>query len=257
MSAVSISRSTLFDFTIVKCSVKTYGTMEPEITDTAAVKSLAKEEFMINYSITLNALELDTGTYFLGCEYPLPRSTDKIIWTDFKTVKVCNEVGSEIAEVAEVYFQNNVGQDIENYDFYLNRGRVTHSPDGLFYIRAECSFNAMPNGGGEVDYAIATITKGIFYLVPPWWAEEETYEIDPKSEEFNYDEYLRSPVWKTTRRHVMERDGYQCICGNNATLVHHKTYKNIGREKLSELVSLCHRCHDHVHKHLFNKTTPN
>ena len=34
-----------------------------------------------------------------------------------------------------------------------------------------------------------------------------------------------------------------CVCGKEATEVHHLTYDNFGQEKMDDLVSLCHKCH--------------
>ena len=63
----------------------------------------------------------------------------------------------------------------------------------------------------------------------------------------NYGKYLDSPAWSNLRKHILERDGYLCICGRKATEVHHKTYERTGKEYLSDLVSLCELCHRLVH----------
>ena len=63
-----------------------------------------------------------------------------------------------------------------------------------------------------------------------------------------YENYLKSPAWKVKRDAVKQRDGGQCVCGTQATEVHHKTYDNIGKEPLSDLVALCKECHERVHK---------
>lgn len=64
----------------------------------------------------------------------------------------------------------------------------------------------------------------------------------------DYKEYINSPAWKVKKMKVLERDGRLCVCGDEATDVHHKTYTNIGKEPLSDLVSLCKHCHDGYHK---------
>ena len=61
-------------------------------------------------------------------------------------------------------------------------------------------------------------------------------------------EYLDSPAWEMKRNAIMKRDGYQCVCGAKATEVHHKTYDNIGKELLSDLVFLCKVCHERAHR---------
>ena len=64
----------------------------------------------------------------------------------------------------------------------------------------------------------------------------------------NYQKYLKSKAWSETREKFFEQVGRQCICGNPATQVHHKTYDNIGKENLlTDLAGLCHLCHRGVH----------
>lgn len=63
-----------------------------------------------------------------------------------------------------------------------------------------------------------------------------------------YAEYLKSDHWKTTRRLALEHYGNKCDeCGTTEKLeVHHKTYKNIGKENLSDLRILCRKHHEEV-----------
>ena len=72
--------------------------------------------------------------------------------------------------------------------------------------------------------------------------------LDPDNNCGTYKEYLDSPAWEMKRDKVRERDGDQCVCGAQATEVHHKTYNNIGKEPLSDLVALCQECHQREHK---------
>jgi 5-methylcytosine-specific restriction endonuclease McrA len=62
-------------------------------------------------------------------------------------------------------------------------------------------------------------------------------------------EYLQSDAWQRKRALVMKRDGYRCVhCGMPATQVHHKRYaKNIGREPIIWLESVCKPCHESKH----------
>ena len=62
--------------------------------------------------------------------------------------------------------------------------------------------------------------------------------------------YLKSNAWKRKRYVVLKRDNWRCVyCGARATQVHHKKYakKNIGREPIKWLVSVCKPCHDSLH----------
>src|SRR5689334_4847946 len=59
-------------------------------------------------------------------------------------------------------------------------------------------------------------------------------------------EYLKSDDWQRKRAVVLKRDKHRCVyCGTRASQVHHKRYapRNIGREPIEWLVSVCEGCH--------------
>jgi len=62
---------------------------------------------------------------------------------------------------------------------------------------------------------------------------------------YYHEDYLQSEAWKRKRALVLKRDGWKCdFCGAKATDVHHKRYaRQIGREPIDWLVSVCPRCH--------------
>ena len=66
----------------------------------------------------------------------------------------------------------------------------------------------------------------------------------------DYRKYLNSGTWKATREKAIKKSHALCtICGaSKKIVVHHKTYKRIGRERLPDLQVLCHVCH--VNKHI-------
>ncbi|WP_350101702.1 HNH endonuclease [Fulvivirga sp.] len=62
--------------------------------------------------------------------------------------------------------------------------------------------------------------------------------------------YLQSDDWKRKRYVVLKRDNWTCVyCGSKATQVHHKKYakRNIGKEPIKWLVSVCDSCHEKLH----------
>lgn len=63
-------------------------------------------------------------------------------------------------------------------------------------------------------------------------------------------DYLKSEAWQRKRYLVLKRDNWRCVyCGARATQVHHLKYaKNIGREPIDWLVSICDECHKTKHK---------
>jgi 5-methylcytosine-specific restriction endonuclease McrA len=63
--------------------------------------------------------------------------------------------------------------------------------------------------------------------------------------------YLKSEEWQRKRYVVLKRDNWTCVyCGELATQVHHKRYakKNIGKEPIEWLVSICDTCHNNLHQ---------
>ncbi len=68
--------------------------------------------------------------------------------------------------------------------------------------------------------------------------------------DYYINEYLKSEEWKRKRYIVLKRDNWRCVyCGAPATQVHHLKYakRNIGKEPIEWLVSVCKSCHDAQH----------
>lgn len=76
------------------------------------------------------------------------------------------------------------------------------------------------------------------------------YKKRKKRRDYYRNDYLKSDEWERKRYVVLKRDNWRCAyCGAKATQVHHKRYakKNIGREPIKWLVSVCKSCHDAQH----------
>lgn len=65
----------------------------------------------------------------------------------------------------------------------------------------------------------------------------------------NYHDYLRSAKWKEFREKALDFYGNECgLCGSRYNLeVHHKTYINIFKEQLPDVMLLCQQCHYNHH----------
>jgi 5-methylcytosine-specific restriction endonuclease McrA len=65
----------------------------------------------------------------------------------------------------------------------------------------------------------------------------------------NYQAYLNSDRWKAKRLKVLSRDKFKCQkCKKaQATQVHHLTYERIFNERMTDLMSVCARCHREIH----------
>jgi 5-methylcytosine-specific restriction enzyme A len=71
------------------------------------------------------------------------------------------------------------------------------------------------------------------------------------------DGYLGRRTWGTAKRRVSARDGKCVRCGSEGTDVHHRkprgqggSYDPLTAFGFANLVFLCRKCHDHVHRHV-------
>ena len=72
--------------------------------------------------------------------------------------------------------------------------------------------------------------------MPGWYLKKGNAE---------YDRYIHSSAWRKKADERLELDHHICcVCSREATEVHHLTYDNFRQERMEDLVSLCHRCHE-------------
>ncbi len=67
-----------------------------------------------------------------------------------------------------------------------------------------------------------------------------------------YDDYLQTRHWRRRRDRALWLAGDRCErCGGRRLLdVHHRSYARLGCEDDTDLIVLCHPCHDHTHEEL-------
>jgi 5-methylcytosine-specific restriction endonuclease McrA len=98
----------------------------------------------------------------------------------------------------------------------------------------------------EYQILLLVIITIIFFAFKRW-----LFNVRRKQRrDFYRNEYLKSDGWKRKRYVVLKRDNWRCVyCGAPATQVHHKRYakKNIGKEPIEWLVSICNNCHNSKH----------
>ena len=64
-----------------------------------------------------------------------------------------------------------------------------------------------------------------------------------------FNTYYDSDEWENTRTRMLKRDDAECqSCGETAECVHHITYERLGEENDLDLISLCDKCHEEVHR---------
>jgi len=90
------------------------------------------------------------------------------------------------------------------------------------------------------------IIFGVLIVLSRWlsWKRWE------RRRDYYRNEYLKSNEWRRKRYVALKRDNWRCVyCGAPATQVHHKKYakRNIGKEPIDWLVSVCNTCHNSLH----------
>jgi 5-methylcytosine-specific restriction endonuclease McrA len=93
---------------------------------------------------------------------------------------------------------------------------------------------------------IIGVLPGLKIVLDQWTREKSRQQ----RRTYYRDSYLKSDDWKRKRWLVLNRDDHRCAyCGGRATQVHHKKYarRNIGREPIEWLVSICNTCHRKQH----------
>ncbi len=160
--------------------------------------------------------------YYLGCEYQ--ESTTRYV----QTLRRC--FCFNIGECTQVYkfrdrFIDNVVFEILEKALIVNSRLVIKGYISPHYIKL--AYKSILTHFGFVGTEPAI----------------DYYEI--KGDGW-YEAYLSSEQWKQKRLLILQRDGYKCIaCGTTRRLaVHHKVYDRVGNELLSDLITLCKRCHN-------------
>ena len=96
----------------------------------------------------------------------------------------------------------------------------------------------------HLNFILIHIFRTLLGMFGTIFSSRWTEGITPKA----YKKYIASPAWRRKRDQVIARDKGKCVwCGAEGKQVHHKTYDNIGRESLSDLVLLCNKCHNTAH----------
>jgi 5-methylcytosine-specific restriction endonuclease McrA len=82
------------------------------------------------------------------------------------------------------------------------------------------------------------------------------------SKKIDYESYIQSKDWRKVRERYFNSNMPQVCFACSKTKqpgfhLHHKTYKRLGAEYLTDLMLLCPDCHTKIHKIHRNKKTKN
>ena len=97
----------------------------------------------------------------------------------------------------------------------------------------------------EIEKRAIKLSKG--QKVYKNWQKKKKRK-NKENKPINYLRYIKSKKWFRKRLEVyqVQKECFGCGIKNNLD-VHHLTYKNLGKEKLEDLITLCRKCHSEVH----------
>lgn len=68
-----------------------------------------------------------------------------------------------------------------------------------------------------------------------------------------YNDYLKTTHWKQFRKNYWKIERKICYCcGEEAKDLHHFDYKKMWKEKNSDIIPLCRKCHNEIHTLIIN-----
>ena len=98
---------------------------------------------------------------------------------------------------------------------------------------------------------IIALTFALTFIIGVFVLNSWLFESEREHRRDHYRQYLQSDAWKRKRYVVLKRDNWRCVyCHAPATEVHHLRYakRNIGKEPIDWLVSVCKSCHESKHR---------
>lgn len=133
----------------------------------------------------------------------------------------------------------------------LHHARVKYATALLLYYQTPYETPVLRPTIDLLDIALNLVPGFLdaYYLREELWHRFLKSSRDTSNQSGYYNMYLQSEAWKQKCQQVLERDDHKCVmCGRPADEVHHNTYEHIGKERLSDLASVCKTCHQDHHK---------
>lgn len=100
------------------------------------------------------------------------------------------------------------------------------------------------------DYAAGSLGELIAFYIEENMIQSCIDDIRTEQRKINYYTYIQSDEWKEKSDAAKERAGWHCqLCSKHTEKLntHHNTYDRLGRERESDLIVLCERCHEKHH----------
>lgn len=136
--------------------------------------------------------------------------------------------------------------------------RVSTEPPQSFGFRrgisSKCWFRIVGGQKAAIELGAKLAFQGIHGIITKIDGNRGTSSIPQRLKLLgfrSYQKYLQSPHWADLRRRFFSSKlfiGKCWCCGSNGPLqLHHRTYKRLGAERLTDLVTLCGDCHKVTH----------
>ena len=94
-------------------------------------------------------------------------------------------------------------------------------------------------GAGSLATLIKDLHDDAPILKDDWYEQFDPGKVD-------YKEYIKSAAWHVKAEAAKQRAGYKCqVCnGTDRLEAHHRDYSNLGHELQTDILVLCHSCHE-------------
>ena len=172
-------------------------------------------------------------------------ATDHCIGDDGEQFFILGRCQYQI-EMCDAIIANISKVDCYGTYYELGYAAAIHKPIFLYcpvIIRKELQGDEPGDGSGDELWFVKRAATILDSLEIP--KELLTFEARP-----DYKEYLQSPQWKSLTAKKRKEAGNKCQLCNDGEVtlhVHHRTYENIYKESMEDLIVLCENCHKKFH----------
>lgn len=140
---------------------------------------------------------------------------------------------------------------IVGFDVTKSRGTSLDTP--FIFSNGDSKYLKLKN---EHEKMLSNFNRDCWHYAEEAWPTRLNYRV-PSAEWVPRDEYrekyysyLKSPKWYAKRDQVFRRDDWRCVrCGTAENIqCHHISRERMFNEELTDLVTMCRRCHDSRHE---------
>lgn len=195
--------------------------------------------------------------YLVELQCPVCNSIHKKILSKTKLMQVLGYSNTYSYDKYVLYCESCEIEDKKQESIDREKQRKINEENAK--IRTQQYINDYLNPNNSFKKEVSANTK-IDDIMGSIYGHGFSEEVEKTIQGMDYYDFLKTPYWDGVRNYKLKRAKYCCqLCGGKGILnVHHKTYKNHGREHIriiadKDLIVLCKDCHEKFHDKLAEK----